>query len=85
MAPDAKLARCMRHLNGVYTQDIIFVINATVHCFGEDINRFWLMRIVSALKLNRYNSVSSVVMRVKTKLQKDRTIKKRLACIESNL
>jgi chromosomal replication initiation ATPase DnaA len=44
-----------------------------------------LMRIGAGFGLNRYSSVSSVVMRVKTKLQKDRKFKARLAHIESNI
>lgn len=35
--------------------------------------------------LNQYSSVSSVVTRVKTKLQKDKKFKERLARIESNI
>jgi hypothetical protein len=37
------------------------------------------------MTLNRYSSVSSVVMRVKTKLQKDRKFKERLNTIEYNI
>jgi hypothetical protein len=44
-----------------------------------------LMRIGAGFGLNRYSSVSSVVMRVKTKLQKDRKFKQRLAHIENNI
>jgi hypothetical protein len=42
-----------------------------------------LMRVGAEFGLNRYSSVSSAVMRVKTKLQKDKKYKKRLAHIES--
>ncbi len=44
-----------------------------------------LMRIGARFGLNRYSSVSSVVMRVKTKLQKNRKFKYRLECIEGNI
>jgi chromosomal replication initiation ATPase DnaA len=44
-----------------------------------------LMRIGSEFGLTRYSSVSSVVMRVKTKLQKDSKFKERLGHIESNI
>jgi chromosomal replication initiation ATPase DnaA len=44
-----------------------------------------LMRIGSEFGLTRYSSVSSVVMRVKEKLQKDRKFKERLAQIENNI
>jgi hypothetical protein len=42
-----------------------------------------LMRVGAGFGLNRYNSVSSAVMRVKTKLQKDRKFKDRFKHIES--
>ena len=42
-----------------------------------------LMRIGARFGLNRYSSVSSVVIRVNTKLQKDRKFKERLAHIEN--
>ncbi len=35
--------------------------------------------------LSRYSSVSSVIMRVKSKLQKDKKFKERLARVESNI
>ena len=41
-----------------------------------------LMKIGAGFGLNRYSSVSSVVMRVKKKLQKDTKLKERLARIE---
>jgi putative transposase len=44
-----------------------------------------LMKIGAGFGLNRYSSVSSVVMRVKTKLQKDQKFKERLAKIENNI
>ena len=44
-----------------------------------------LMRVGAGFGLNRYSSVSSAVMRVKTKLQKDRKFKDRLARIEYNI
>ncbi len=44
-----------------------------------------LMRIGAGFGLNRYSSISSVVMRVKTKLKKDRKFKERLTHIESNI
>ena len=44
-----------------------------------------LMRVGAGFGLNRYSSVSSAVMRVKTKLQKDRKFKDRLEYIESNI
>ena len=44
-----------------------------------------LMRVGAAFGLNRYSSVSSAVMRVKTKLQKDRKFKDRLEHIENNI
>jgi len=44
-----------------------------------------LMKISAGFGLNRYSSVSSVIMRIKTKLQKDRKFKQRLADIESNI
>jgi len=44
-----------------------------------------LMKIGAGFGLNRYSSVSSVVMRVKTKLQKDKKFKERLANIENNI
>jgi uncharacterized membrane protein YkvA (DUF1232 family) len=43
-----------------------------------------LMRVGASFGLNRYSSVSSAVMRVKTKLQKDRKFKDRLEHIESD-
>lgn len=43
------------------------------------------MRIGARFGLTQYGSVSSVVMRVKTKLQKDRKFKERLANIERNI
>ena len=42
-----------------------------------------LMRIGARFGLNRYSSVSSVVIRVNTKLQRDRKFKERLSHIES--
>ena len=44
-----------------------------------------LMKIGVQFGLNQYSSVSSVVLRVKTKLLKDRKFKKRLALIENNI
>ena len=44
-----------------------------------------LMSVGTGFGLNRYSSVSSAVMRVKTKLQEDRKFKDRLECIESNI
>ena len=44
-----------------------------------------LMRIGARFGLTRYSSVSSVVMRVKTKLQKDKKFKEHLAHIEGNI
>ena len=44
-----------------------------------------LMRIGPEFGLKRYSSVSSVVMRMKTKLQKDRKFKERVADIENNI
>jgi len=44
-----------------------------------------LMRVGAGFGLNRYSSVSSVVMRVKAKLQEDRKFKNRLKCIENNI
>ncbi len=44
-----------------------------------------LMRVGAGFGLNRYSSVSSAVMRVKTKLQRDRKFKDCLECIESNI
>ncbi len=44
-----------------------------------------LMRVGAGFGLNRYSSVSSAVMRVKTKLQKDKKLKDRLEHIENNI
>jgi chromosomal replication initiation ATPase DnaA len=44
-----------------------------------------LMRAGAEFGMNRYSSVSSAVMREKTKLQKDRKFKDRLKHIESNI
>ena len=44
-----------------------------------------LMRVGAGFVLNQYSSVSSVVMRVKTKLQKDRKFKYCFEHIESNI
>ena len=44
-----------------------------------------LMRVGAGFGLNRYSSVSSAVMRVKMKLQKDRKFRERLAHIEINI
>ena len=44
-----------------------------------------LMKIGVQFELNQYSSVSSVVLRVKTKRQKDRKFKERLSHIESNI
>jgi len=44
-----------------------------------------LMKIGADFGLNRYSSVSSAVMRVKNRLQKDRKFKNRLEQIESNI
>jgi chromosomal replication initiation ATPase DnaA len=44
-----------------------------------------LMKIGAGFGLNRYSSVSSVVMRVKEKLQEDRKFRQRLAQIENNI
>ena len=44
-----------------------------------------LMRIGAEFGLNRYNSISSVVLRVKIKLQKDRKFIQRLAHIKSDV
>jgi len=49
----------------------MFVMAATELCFADGINR--------------YSSVSSAVMRVKTKLQKDKKLKDRLEHIENNI
>jgi len=43
-----------------------------------------LMRVGVNFGLNRYSSVSSAVMHVKTKLKKNRKFKERLKCIENN-
>jgi chromosomal replication initiation ATPase DnaA len=44
-----------------------------------------LIRVGAGFGLNRYSSVSSAVMCVKTKLQKDKKFKDRLECIENNI
>jgi putative transposase len=44
-----------------------------------------LMRIGARFGLTQYSSVSSVVLRVKTKLQKDKGFKERLAYVESEI
>ena len=44
-----------------------------------------LMKTGAGFGLNRHSSLGSVVMRVKTKLQKDRKFKERLADIENNI
>jgi hypothetical protein len=44
-----------------------------------------LMRVGAGFGLNRYSSVSSAVMRVKTKLQKDKKSKDHLQRIENNI
>ena len=44
-----------------------------------------LMKIGASFGLNRYSSVSSAVMLVKRKLQKDRKFKNRLEHIESSI
>ena len=44
-----------------------------------------LMRIGAEFGLNRYSSVSSVIIRVQAKLQQDRKFKERLTSIESNI
>jgi hypothetical protein len=44
-----------------------------------------LMRIGARYGLTQYSSVSSVVLHVKTKLQKDKSFKERLAHIESKI
>jgi chromosomal replication initiation ATPase DnaA len=44
-----------------------------------------LMRIGERFGLTQYSSVSSVVLRVKTKLQKDKRFKERLVHIESKI
>ena len=44
-----------------------------------------LMRVGAGFGLNRYSSVSSAVMRVKVKLQKDRKFKDRLEYIANNI
>jgi hypothetical protein len=49
------------------------------------INSELLLKIGAGFGLNRYISVSSVVMRVKTKLQEDKKFKERLSNIENNI
>jgi chromosomal replication initiation ATPase DnaA len=44
-----------------------------------------LMKIGAGFGLNRYSSVSSVVMRVKEKLRKDRKFRERLFKIENSI
>jgi chromosomal replication initiation ATPase DnaA len=44
-----------------------------------------LMRVGADFGLNRYSSVSSAVVRVKIKLQKDRKFKSHLECIKNNI
>jgi hypothetical protein len=44
-----------------------------------------LMKIGAEFRLKRYSSVSSAVLRVKTKLRKDRKFKERIANIEKNI
>ena len=44
-----------------------------------------LMRVGANFGLNQYSSVSSAVIRVKVKLQKDKKFKKRVQQIESNI
>jgi chromosomal replication initiation ATPase DnaA len=44
-----------------------------------------LLKIGADFGLNRYSTVSSVVMRVKTKLQEDKKFKERLSNIENNI
>ena len=43
------------------------------------------MRIGPEFGLNQYSSVSSVIMRVKAMLQKDRKFKERIVNIEENI
>ena len=44
-----------------------------------------LMRVGAGFGLNRYSSVSSAVMRIKIKLQKDRKFRDHLQYIENNI
>jgi chromosomal replication initiation ATPase DnaA len=44
-----------------------------------------LMRVGENFGLNQYSSVSSTVVRVKAKLQKDRKFKERVQQIDSNI
>jgi len=44
-----------------------------------------LLRVGAGFGLNRYSSVSSAVMRVKGKLQKDRKFRNTLECITNNI
>jgi chromosomal replication initiation ATPase DnaA len=44
-----------------------------------------LFRVGAGFGLNRYSSVSSAVIRVKTTFQKDGKFKDRLECLESNI
>ena len=44
-----------------------------------------LMRVGAGFGLNRYSSVSSAVVRIKTKLQKDKKLKDRLEHIKNNI
>jgi hypothetical protein len=44
-----------------------------------------LMRVGAGFGLNRYSSVSSAVMRIKTKLQNDKKLNDRLEHIENNI
>ena len=101
--PDANLSRCMRHLNGIYTQrynvghgcdgtlfrwrykSILVDVDSYVLQLIRSMRSEPLMRVGADFGLNRYSSVSSVVMRVKTKLQKNRKFKYRLECIEDNI
>jgi len=44
-----------------------------------------LMRVDANFELNQYTSVSSTILRVKAKLQKDRKLKEHVQHIESNI
>ncbi|MFH1081762.1 MAG: helix-turn-helix domain-containing protein, partial [Pseudomonadota bacterium] len=44
-----------------------------------------LMKVGAGFGLNRYSSVSSAVMRVKSRLQKDKQFRNRLEHIEGNI
>ena len=66
--PDANLSRCMRHINGVYTQRF-----NSKHSVDGQLGAFWgdaLKTIGEQFGIDNYSSVSNVIVKIQDKIKK---------------